>query len=187
MDPNLVRRELAIAYRYQVDLARAETQAREALGLHPNDLLGEVLLARILATRGKLVEANEIARKVSSQSPHDPTVQSLVALVDVLGRRPVSIPEWLRKNQSAYWSDSGYCIDVAEVLAVAHQNEEALRWLRRADELGIRNFPFLSRNVLFTNLHNDRDFQAHLESTRQTWLEAMQHEAQKPLLPAASS
>ena len=187
LDPNLVRRELAIAYRYQVDRGRAEKQAREALGLHPNDLLGEVLLARILATRGKLVEANEIARKVSSQSPHDPTVQSLVALVDVLGRRPVSIPEWLRKNQSAYWSDSGYCIDVAEVLAVAHQNEEALRWLRRADELGIRNFPFLSRNVLFTNLHNDRDFQAHLESTRQTWLEAMQREAQKPLLPAASS
>jgi TPR repeat protein len=86
-----------------------------------------------------------------------------------------------------YWSDSGYCIDVAEVLAVAHQNEEALRWLRRADELGIRNFPFVSRNVLFANLHNDRDFQAHLESTRQTWLEAMQHEAQRPLLPAASS
>jgi len=41
--------------------------------------------------------------------------------------------------------------------------------------------------VLFTNLHNDRDFQAHLESTRQTWFEAMQHEAQKPLLPAAYS
>ena len=155
--------------------------------MHPNDLLGEVLLARILATRGKLAEANEIARKVSSQSPHDPTVQSLVALLDVLGRRPVSIPEWLRRNQLVYWSDSGYCIDVAEVLAVAHQNEEALRWLRRADELGIRNFPFVSRNVLFTNLHNDRDFQAHLESTRQTWFEAMQHEAQKPLLPAASS
>jgi len=187
LDPNLVRRELAIAYRYQVDLGRAEIQAREELDLHPNDLLGEVLLARILATRGKLAEANEIARKVSSQSPHDPTVQSLMALLDVLGRRPVSIPEWLRKNQSAYWSDSGYCIDVAEVLAVAHQNEEALRWLRRADELGIRNFPFLSRNVLFTNLHNDQDFQAHLESTRQTWLEAMQHEAQRPLLPAASS
>jgi tetratricopeptide (TPR) repeat protein len=187
LDPNLVRRELAIAFRYQADLGRAEAQAREALGLHPNDLLGEVLLARILATRGKLVEANEIANNVSRRAPHDPTVQSLVALVDVLGRKPVSIPEWLRKNQSAYWSDSGYCIDVAEVLAVAQQNEEALRWLRRADELGIRNFPFLSRNVLFTNLRNDRDFQALLESTRQTWLEAMQHEAQRPLLPAASS
>jgi serine/threonine protein kinase/TolB-like protein/Tfp pilus assembly protein PilF len=186
LDPNLVRRELAIAYRYQVDLERAEKQAREALGLHPNDLLGEVLLARILATRGKLAEANEIARKVSSRSPHDPTVQGLVTLLDVLGRRPVSIPEWLHKNQSVYWSDSGYCIDVAEVLAVAHQNEEALRWLRRANELGIHNFPFFSRNVLFTNLHNDRDFQALLESERRTWLEAMQHETHEPLLPAAS-
>jgi len=47
MDPNLVRRELAIAYRYQVDLDRAEARARDALKLHPNDLPGEVILARI--------------------------------------------------------------------------------------------------------------------------------------------
>jgi hypothetical protein len=86
-----------------------------------------------------------------------------------------------------YWSDAGYCIDVAEVLAAAHQHSEALRWLRRADELGIRNYPFLARNPLYKNLHKDPDFQAYLESARQAWLEAMQHETQEPLLPAASS
>jgi TolB-like protein/Tfp pilus assembly protein PilF/predicted Ser/Thr protein kinase len=186
LDPNLVRRELAIAYRYQVDLDRAEKQARDALNLHPNDLLGEVTLARILATRGNLPEADEIARTLEHRAFQDPTVRGLVTLVDVLGGRTVSIPEWLGQHQHVYWSDAGYCVDVAEVLAVAHQNGEALRWLRRADELGIRNYPFLTRNPFFRGLHKDPNFQAYLESTRQTWLSAQQHETQEPLLPAAS-
>ena len=187
LDPNLVRRELAIAYRYQVDLDRAEKQAREALSLHPNDLLGETTLARILAARGKLAEADEIVRRLSHRSPYDPTVQGLVTLLDVLGGRSVSIRAWLGQDQHVYWSDAGYCIDVAEVLAAAHQNDEALRWLRRADELGIHNYPFLAHNPLYMNLHKDPDFQAYLESARQAWLEAMRHETQEPLLPAASS
>src|SRR5216684_77534 len=187
LDPNLVRRELAIAYRYQVDLDRAEKQAREALSLHPNDLLGETTLARILAARGKLAEADEIVRRLSHRSPYDPTVQGLVTLLDVLGGRSVSIRTWLGPDQHVYWSDAGYCIDVAEVLAAAHQNDEALRWLRRADELGIHNYPFLAHNPLYMNLHKDPDFQVYLESARQAWLEAMRHETQEPLLPAASS
>jgi tetratricopeptide (TPR) repeat protein len=187
LDPNLVRRELAIAYRYQVDLDRAEKQARDALSLHPNDLLGEVMLARILATRGKLGEAEEIVGALLRRSPHDPTVQGLEMLLNVLRGRPVSISGWLGQHQEMYWSDAGYCIDVAEVLAVAHRNKEALRWLRRADELGIRNYPFLVRNPLYKSLHRDPDFQAYLESARQTWLEAMRHETQEPLLPTASS
>jgi hypothetical protein len=70
---------------------------------------------------------------------------------------------------------------------VAHQNDEALRWLRRADELGIRNYPFLSRNPLYKNLQKDPAFQTYLESARKVWLEAMRHETQEPLLPPTSS
>jgi hypothetical protein len=140
-----------------------------------------------LATRGKFAEADEIARSLARRSPLDPTVQGIVTLLDVLGGRLVSIPAWLGRQQRAYWSDSGYCIDVAEVLAVAHQNDEALRWLRRAEELGIRNYPFLARNPLYKNLHKDPAFQAYLESARQVWLEAMRHETQEPLLPPTSS
>ncbi|HWY05755.1 MAG TPA: protein kinase, partial [Candidatus Acidoferrales bacterium] len=187
LDPNMVRRELAIAYRYQVDLDRAEKQAREELSLHPNDLLGEATLARILTARGKLAEADEIVRTLSIRSPHDPTVQGLVTLLDVLEGRSVSIQGWLSQHRHVYWSDAGYCIDVAEVLAAAHRNDEALRWLRRAEELGIRNYPFLARNPLYKNLRNDQDFQTYLESARQAWLQAMRHETQEPLLPTASS
>jgi len=187
LDPNLVRRELAMAYRYQADWGRAEKQARDALLLYPNDLLGEVMLARILAARGKLEEADEIVERLLRRSPQDPTVQGMVTLLDVLAGRPVSIPAWLARHGSMYWSDTGYCIDVAEVLAVARQHGEALRWLRRAEELGLHNYPFLAGNPLFKNLYNDPDFQADLESARQAWLEAIRHETQEPLLPAASS
>ena len=186
LDANLVRRELAMVYRYQVDLERAEKQARDALNLHPNDLLGEAMLARILAAQGKLAESREIVRTLSRRSPDDPTVQGLKTLLDVLEGRTVSIRAWLGQHQVVYWSDAGYCIDVAEVLAVARQNDQALRWLRRADELGIRSYPFLAGNPLYKNLHKDPDFQAHLESARQAWLQALRHETQEPLLPAAS-
>jgi TolB-like protein/Tfp pilus assembly protein PilF len=75
LDPNLVRRELAMAYRYQVDLERAEREARESLNLYPNDVLGEVMLARVLATRGKLVESEKVMHTLSRQTSHDPNVQ----------------------------------------------------------------------------------------------------------------
>jgi TolB-like protein/Tfp pilus assembly protein PilF len=183
LDPNLVRRELAVAYRFHVDLERAEKQARNALEVYPNDLLGEIMLARILATRGKLSEAEEIGGKLAARSPHDPTVQNVVMLLEVLEGKPVSIPRWLDQYGHVYWADAGYSIDVAEVLAVAHQNDEALRWLRRADELGVHNYPFLVGNPLYKNLQTDPDFQKYLESTRQAWIEAVQHEKQMPLLP----
>ena len=164
-------------------MERAEKQARDALQVYPNDLLGEVMLARILATRGKLPEAEQIVRKLATRSPRDPTVQNVVMLLEALEGKPASIPRWLDQFGRVYWADSGYSIDVAEVLAVAHQNGEALRWLRRADELGIRNYPFLVGNPLYKNLQTDPDFQTYLESTRQAWLEAVQHEKQTPLLP----
>jgi hypothetical protein len=85
-----------------------------------------------------------------------------------------------------YWSDAGYCINVAEVLAVARRNDEAFRWLRRADELGIRNYTFLARNPLYKNLQKDPIFQAYLASSQQIWREAMRRETQSPLLPATS-
>jgi TolB-like protein/predicted Ser/Thr protein kinase len=186
LDPNLVRRELAVVYRYQGDFDLAENQARESLSLRPNDVLGEAMLARILATRGKITEAEEIIRPLSRQSPFDPTVEGVVTLLDVLEGKTVSIAAWLGKNQRVYWYDAGYCIDVAEVLAAAHHNDQALRWLRRAEELGIHNYSLVARNPLYKGLYKDPNFQEYLESARRGWLEAMQHEIEEPLLPSAS-
>ncbi|HYA97269.1 MAG TPA: protein kinase [Methylomirabilota bacterium] len=183
LDPESVRTELAAAYRYQVELPQAEKQAREYLIEHPGDLVAEASLAVILISRGTLAEAEKIEMDLAKHAPNDPTAQMVKALVRVAGKKPFSIAAWLRAHQDAYWSDGGYCANVAGVLAMARQNSQAMRWLRRAGELSMRNYIFISRNPLYGNLHSDSDFQTYLASVRSEWEEVKRREAQAPLLP----
>jgi hypothetical protein len=95
---------------------------------------------------------------------------------------PFRIDAWLKRYEKVYWADAGYCFDVASVYAVARQPKPALRWLRRAHELGLTNYPFVSRNPLYSNLLGDSAFQSFLESTRQEWEAANRQEEQDPLI-----
>jgi serine/threonine-protein kinase len=186
LDPELVRRELGYAYRYAADFVRAERQLREDLQAHPDDLHTAAALAGVLVARGNLEEARQIADHLSRQAPADPLVQYTQALVRVSEGKQFSIPAWLHGYRDTYWSDAGSCIDVAGVYAIAQQFPEALRWLRRASELGIRNYVFLSRNPLYANLRQDPQFQSYLESIRREWEDAKRREQQDPLIPADS-
>ena len=187
LDPQLVRRELTFAYRYSADFDQAEEQARQDLAQHPQDVANEVALVRALAMRGKLVEARKYESDVLGRAPADPQVHYVVSLVRVLEGVPVSIDDWLNRYRNIYWSDAGYCANVAEVLAVSKQKQEALRWLRRSGDLGMKNYPFLTQNPLYENLRGDPDFQSYLKSVRLEWEAAKQREEEEPLLPAAKT
>ena len=63
--------------------------------------------------------------------------------------------------------------------------KEAVRWLQRAHELGLTNYPFVSQNPLFANLRGDPTFQTFLESTQREWEVANQEEEQDPLIPSS--
>jgi serine/threonine protein kinase/tetratricopeptide (TPR) repeat protein len=183
LDPELVRRELTIAYRYQVDLPRAEQQARQDLAEHPDDVENQQALASILAARGNLAEAQEIAQRLQQTAPDDPGAQDVIALVSVRAGKPFSVDSWLRRFRQNYWADPGYCANVAGVLALAHRNREALQWLRRAGELGMRNYPFISNNPVYENLRGDAEFQSYRDKTRAEWEQAKKREELEPLLP----
>lgn len=186
LDPEVIRNELAFAYRYQADLPRAEEQARNDLARHPNDLVSEASLAVNLISRGELTEVRKIERDLARRAPADPSVQCVTALVRVRAGEPFSVEAWLRRYHDVYWSDAGYCANVAGVLAVADQNSAALVWLRRAGELGMKNYPFLVRNPFYENLQKDRAFQDYLESVRQEWEQVKRREERAPLLPAGT-
>jgi hypothetical protein len=104
-------------------------------------------------------------------------------LLRVRAGEAFSIDDWLSRYEKVYWADAGYCFDVAAVYAVARQPKPALRWLGRAHELGVTNYPFVSRNPLYANLQRDSAFQSFLESTRREWETANQTEEQDPLIP----
>ena len=182
LDPDLVRREVGYAYRYAADFMRAEQQLQEDLQAHPDDLLTAAALAGVLVARGNLEEARRITDDLLRQAPDDPLVQYTLALVQVSEGRPFPAA-WLRRYHDIYWSDAGSCINVAGVYAIARQPAEALRWLRRAGELGIRNYVFLCGNPLYANLQQNPEFRSYVELIRREWEDAKRREQQDPLIP----
>ena len=183
LNPELIRRELGLAYRFDGDFVRARDQLRQDLEYHPSDQVTAAVLAGVLVGLDDIDQAREIDRTLLTHAPNDPTVQYAKALLRVREGTPFSVDEWLLPYQKVYWADAGYCFDVAAVFATARQPGPALRWLRRARELGAVNYPFVSLNPLFANLRGDSDFQAFLRSTQQEWDAANQEEEKDPLIP----
>lgn len=183
LNPELVRRELGLAYRSQGDFLRARDQLRQDLELHPADQVTAAVLAGVLVGLDDIEGARQIERTLLDEAPSDPTVQYALALLRVREGAPFRIDAWLKSYEKVYWADAGYSFDVAAVYAVARQPEPALRWLRRAHELGGTNYLFISRNPLYRNLLEDPSFQSLLESTRRESEAADRQEEQDPLIP----
>jgi TolB-like protein/Tfp pilus assembly protein PilF/predicted Ser/Thr protein kinase len=183
LNPELIRRELGLAYRFQGDFVRARDQLRQDLESHPADQVTAAVLAGVLVGLDDMDAAREIEHTLLTNTPNDPTVQYAQALLRVREGAPLSIDSWLLPYEKIYWADAGYCFDIAAVYAMARRPSPALRWLRRARELGVINYPFVSQNPLYLNLRGDPAFQSFLESTRREWEAANREEEQDPLIP----
>jgi eukaryotic-like serine/threonine-protein kinase len=182
LNPELIRRELGLAYRFQGDFLKARDQLRQDLESHPADQVTAAVLAGVLVGLDDIEGARQIDRSLLQHAPGDPTVQYAQALLRVREGAPFSIDSWLLPYEKVYWADAGYCFDVAAVYATARQPAPALRWLRRARELGVINYPFVSQNPLYANLRGDPAFQSFLESMRREWEVENRQEEQNPLI-----
>ena len=76
---------------------------------------------------------------------------------------------------------------MAGLLSLSGRTADAIRWLRRAGDLGMRNYPFLVHHPFFSGLQQDPGFRSYLEFVRKDWEREIQREVQDPLLPPASS
>lgn len=183
LNPELIRSELGLAYRSQGDFSRARDELRKDLESHPADQVTAAVLAGVLVGLDDVEGARQIERTLLQHAPSDPTVQYALALLRVREGRLFHIDAWLKPYEKVYWADGGYCFDVAAVYAMARQPKDAVRWLRRARELGLINYPYVSQNPLFANLRGDPAFQSFSESTRREWEAANKEEEQDPLIP----
>jgi len=182
LNPELIRRELGLAYRFQGDFLKARDQLRQDLESHPADQVTAAVLAGVLVGLDDIEGARQIDRSLLQHAPADPTVQYAQALLRVREGASFSIDSWLLPYEKVYWADAGYCFDVAAVYATARQPLSALRWLRRARELGVINYPFVSQNPLYVNLRENPAFQSFLESMRREWEVENRQEEQNPLI-----
>lgn len=183
LNPELIRSELGLAYRSQGDFLKARDQLRLDLESHPDDRVTAAVLAGVLVGLDDLDDARQIEHTSLQYAPNDPTVQYALALLRVREGAPFRVDAWLAPYEKVYWADAGYCFDVASVYATAKRSSDAVRWLRRARELGLSNYPFVSRNPLFANLRGDPEFQSFLETSRHEWEAADRREQVDPLTP----
>jgi serine/threonine-protein kinase len=189
LEPELVRRELGIAYRYAGDFAAAERQFREDLQIFPGDVATQVNLTIILVLLGRLDEAASVYERVALTSPKDPSVQSVAPLLALRRGRSFDLDAWVAQHRNVFWSDGGYAFATAGVFGLAQRTSDAITWLNRARELGFRNYPYAERYPLFQPVRRDEAFQAVLSDLRHQWEEERQREEQVPLirlLPAAN-
>jgi hypothetical protein len=71
---------------------------------------------------------------------------------------------------------------VAGVLAAAGRASEATEWLRRAGELSMKNYPYISGNPLYGRLKGHPSFEAYVASVREEWQRETSQEERDPVV-----
>jgi serine/threonine protein kinase/tetratricopeptide (TPR) repeat protein len=152
-----------LTYLRRFDEALAELDA--GAQAEPDHPLIRTFRARTLYYRGEPTKAAEILEQVLEQHPQLDGIRPIYAtFLSSLGfndEARAQLTEEVRQTADtdhdvAYWLASAY--------AMEGERDEALRWLRRAIELGNENRPWFERDKNWDALRNDPEYQQIIES-----------------------
>jgi eukaryotic-like serine/threonine-protein kinase len=147
-----------LTYLRRFDEALAELDA--GAESEPDHPLIRTFRARTLYYRGEPTKAAEILEQVLEQHPQLDGIRPIYAtFLSSLGfsdEARAQLTEEVRQTADtdhdvAYWLASAY--------AMEGERDEALRWLRRAIELGNENRPWFERDKNWDTLRNDPEYQ----------------------------
>lgn len=147
-----------LTYQARYDEALAELDAGAAI--EPDHPLIRTFRARALYYRGEPVKAAEILEQVLEQHPQLDGIRPIYAtFLSALGwheeAREQITDEVIKTADTdhdvAYWLASAYALE--------GQRDQALKWLRRAIELGNENRPWFERDKNWDSLRGDSEYQ----------------------------
>jgi len=147
-----------LTYQARYDEALAELDAGAAM--EPDHPLIRTFRARALYYCGEPVKAAEILEQVLEQHPQLDGIRPIYAtFLSALGwheEARAQITEEVIKTANtdhdvAYWLASAYALE--------GERDKALKWLRRAIELGNENRPWFERDKNWDSLRNDPEYQ----------------------------
>src|SRR5258706_11615632 len=152
-----------LTYQARYEEALAELDAGAAI--EPDHPLISTFRARALYYHGEPVKAAEILEQVLEQQPQlDGILPIYATFLSVLGwhdeAREQITDEVIKTADTdhdvAYWLASAY--------AMEGERDQALKWLRRAIELGNENKPWFDRDRNWDSLRDDPEYQRIVSS-----------------------
>jgi TolB-like protein/Flp pilus assembly protein TadD len=149
----------------------AEQEMRQALAENPDQFKAMAFLGKFLYYQGKLDEAEPVLRRALelSRNNSDNSAQVMAAfLYASRGQRDKIDPRILNSRPAevidgdlAYWTGG--------IHALLGEREQALAWLRRAEEVGNHNYPWFQKDRNYDSLRGDPEYERIMEEVRRHW------------------
>ena len=152
-------RARVLTYQARYDEALAELDRGAAI--EPDHPLIKTFRARALYYHGEPVKAAEILEQVLEQHPQLDGIRPIYAtFLSALGWHDEARAQLTDEVRATANTDHDVAYWLASAYALEGERVEALKWLRRAIELGNENKPWFKRDKNWDTLRSDPEFQA---------------------------
>jgi serine/threonine-protein kinase len=152
-----------LTYQGRYDEALAELD--QGAAVEPDHPLIKTFRARALYYRGDVVKAAEILEQVLENQPQLDGIRPIYAtFLSALGFNEEARAQLTDEVKKTADTDHDVSYWLASAYAMEGERDEALKWLRRAIELGNENRPWFETDKNWDSLRDDPDYQKIISS-----------------------
>ena len=152
-------------YQGRYEEALAELDAGAAV--EPDHPLLKTFRAQVLFHRGEEVKASEMLEQVLEQQPQLDGIRPIYAsFLSALGFNDEARAQLTDEVKETANTDHDVSYWLASAYAMEGERDEAIKWLRRAIQLGNENKPWFERNPNWESLRGDAEYQEIIASLR---------------------
>src|SRR5436190_9143641 len=154
-------------FTYQHNFARAMAELDEGAAVEPDHPLIKTFRARALYYHDDVVKAAEILEQVLEQQPQLDGIRPIYAtFLSALGFNEEARAQLTEEVIETANTDHDVSYWLASAYAVEGERVAALKWLRRAIELGNQNRAWFEKDKNWDSLRDDPEYQQIIQSIR---------------------
>jgi tetratricopeptide (TPR) repeat protein len=152
-------------FTYQGRYDEALAELDQGAEVEPDHPLIKTFRARTLYYRGEPVKAAEILEQVLEQQPQLDGIRPIYAtFLSALGFNEEARAQLTDEVKETADTDHDVAYWLASAYALEGERDQALKWLRRAIELGNENKRWFKRDLNWDSLHEDPEYQQIINS-----------------------
>ena len=154
-------------FTYQQDYERAIRELDEGAAVEPDHPLIKTFRARALYYHNDVVKAAEILEQVLEQQPQLDGIRPIYAtFLSALGFNEEARAQLTDEVKETANTDHDVSYWLASAYAMEGERDEALKWLRRAIELGNQNRAWFEKDKNWDSLRDDPEYQQIVQSIK---------------------